>query len=461
MSVEPERATQYLALAIRAPASTRSPTPAAQVVTGSRISLLEQGRQALLQGNRAAVEACIRQLSPVEGKNEDLRLQTDLALRFEEYDTAAALLPACDLQGAAPKLREARLALGRRQALAALELAEEALLAAHRQEAEGDEVEALLVLARAQQEMGKSAPAMRTAERALRLARRAAFIPAAIEALVLMGAVHRQQGSYKRASRRLYEARSLALEYNLPYHLALALRGLRQILCHQHRFGEAQATARKELRICRDLGLRRREAAALEGLALILDLRGRSADSLQLLAEAQILSEALGDPVRLATNHYHQACNLLYLDDGLATEAMAAADAAAATFRTHRQPCREAAALTIAGYARWLAGKPEAAISRLEAAEAVARSGGEVARLPELLAYRGLAELDLGEVEKALDLTGGALLALAQGGVSEEGVHEIYYLRPRHGLVCRRRRGPGSCLPPARLRAAPKGRCAA
>jgi tetratricopeptide (TPR) repeat protein len=52
---------------------------------------------------------------------------------------------------------------------------------------------------------------------------------------------------------------------------------------------------------------------------------------------------------------------------------------------------------------------------------------GEFGRLPELLAYQGLALLGLGRIAEALDRTRRSVLALTQGEVSEEVVPEIYY----------------------------------
>jgi tetratricopeptide (TPR) repeat protein len=219
----------------------------------------------------------------------------------------------------------------------------------------------------------------------------------------------------------------VALEHDLRWDQANALRGLRIVHSHTNALQEALATVRQELSLWRDMGLAHWEASALEGMSIIQNHLGRSAESLRTLHRAQAISNRLGDPVSVAISQYHLANGILYHDDASAQQSIDLAQQALDTFRHHRQPGWVAATLEIIGYACWVDDRYAEALDALEEAEKVTRRLGELAFLPELLAYQGLAHLGLGEVEQATVLTRHALMLLAQGGVSEEVVPEILY----------------------------------
>ncbi len=289
------------------------------------------------------------------------------------------------------------------------------------------ELGAMLVLARAEQRLGKGLHAARSAERALGLARESGLAHGIARALTLQGGTQIYQGCYERAKACFHEARAMALEHGLRYDLAAALRGLRCVLAYTHDMEEALAVAEEELSIWRDLGLERWEAAALEGVALIQSYLGRSADSLRTMARAQAISQRLGNPMRTAIHSYHMACNLLYHDDGLAARAGTVAREALDTFRAHDEPNWEATTLTILGYALWVGGQPAKALDHFRQAQTISEHMGELMFIPELLAYQGLAKLGLSRPGEALELTRQAILAMAQGDVSDEVVPEITY----------------------------------
>jgi hypothetical protein len=121
------------------------------------------------------------------------------------------------------------------------------------------------------------------------------------------------------------------------------------------------------------------------------------------------------------------AYGLLYHDDGLAPQALEAAREALDGFRAHGQLGWEAATLIVLGYAQWVDGQDRAALDYFRQASTACQQIGELGFLPEVLAYQGLAHLGLGHGAEALALTGEAVLAQAQGEVSEEVVPEIYY----------------------------------
>jgi tetratricopeptide (TPR) repeat protein len=96
-------------------------------------------------------------------------------------------------------------------------------------------------------------------------------------------------------------------------------------------------------------------------------------------------------------------------------------------FSAHNQRRWESVALTALGYALWVSGEHAQALASFRQAHALSEELGKLGYLPELLAYKGLANLGLGRPAEALALTRQAVLQMAQGEVSQEVVPEIYY----------------------------------
>jgi DNA-binding SARP family transcriptional activator len=432
LGIEPEPATQALAQSIYAPgAYERSVPPSPSLAGDGPEGRLRRARAALIQGDRTTVQAYIEQIRahPTCCPEGLALMEIDLALLFEEYDRAEQLLPVIGSHRAPERVRFARLALGRQDAALARDAASEALVLAHDVGDAATELEALLILSEAQQRLGESALALRTSEQALTLARKSESPHGLAQALLVKGFSQFYQGHYERARASFQEGRSVALEHCLRVQQAMALRGIRLMQTYTNALGDARNTIQEELSFWRDLGLSRWEAQALEGLALIQDLQGHSAAALRALEQAQEISRQLGEPVRLAINQYNLACSLLYHDDALAPRARREAEEALARFRAHNQPGWEGAVLTILGYAQWVEGRYAEALAHLSLAYEASERCGELARLPELLAYQGLVQLSLGQPSEALELTRRAVLSLAQGQVSDEVIPEIYYAR--------------------------------
>lgn len=432
LGVEPEPATQALAQAIYAPGPRQRFSLPSPLDEGNGLeALLRRARTALVQGDRPTLQAGIQQLRahPACCPEGLALLEIDAALLFEEYDRAEKLLSLIQSHPAPERVRSARLALGRHDAAQAREAASEALILAHDAGDAATELDALLVVSEAQQRLGESAQAMRASEQALTLARQIEAPQGVAQALLLMGLSQFYRGQYDRARTQFQEGHSVALEHHLRVHQARALRGIRLVHTYTNALADALRTVQEELSLWRDLGLPRGEAQALEGLALIQDLKGNSAAALRALEQAQEISRRIGESVRLAINQYNLACSLLYHDDALAPRARREAREALAQFRAHNQPGWLAAVLTILGYASWVEGAYLEALEHLCQAYEASERSGELARLPELLAYQGLAHLGLGRHHKALELTRRAVLSLAQGQVSDEVIPEIYYAR--------------------------------
>jgi DNA-binding SARP family transcriptional activator len=430
LGAEPEPATRALAESVRY-ADTRTRSHPAPLVADddSPGTTLRQAREALARGDRASVEGLLRRLRSHPGHSEEgvCLLEVDLALLFEEYDRAARVLKACDARQGQVLVRIARLAQERRQASAAHDAASAALIRAHETGDRQTEMEAVLALAFAQRQLGQSVQAARSAEQALSLARACASTEGIVRALTMKGHSHLRQGQYVEALSVYHEARSVAHEHSLRCCLGDALHQIAWIQSYQGALVASLATAQEALNIWRDLGVTGREASTLQNLAYTLAQLGRTAESLRALEQASRICEQLGEPVRVAVNQYHLADTMLYHDDALAVQAIAITQAALATFRAHDQPGWEAATLSTEGHAQLIAEQHAAALDTFCRAYALYEQLEELAFLPELLACQGLAYLGLGQPEQALDCTRRALLALAQGEVSDEAIPEIYY----------------------------------
>ena len=449
IGAEVEPATVALAQAVRDSASIRRGHPSSEVACAPEggaaaghqadvASLLDQAQKALLRGDVAAVRDLIHtlRLHPSCDPHDLRLLLVDDALFREDFDRAAVHLGPVERASLTPaeKLRAAQIALGRHNAAEAQELAAEHLVTVAEAGDRSDviaemSVVALLTLSQAQLQLGQQGDASQTAERALTLARQAGFHHGVAQALMLQGLGRLRQGRYGGAGACFREARAIALERGLRHDLASALRGLRVVLCHTNALGQALTTVEEELSLWRDMELVHGEAAALEGMATIQNHLGLSAESLRTLAQAQALSDRRGDPVRMATHRYHLASAMIYHDDALARDAIEVAREALAMLRKHHEPGWEAASLEVIGYALWVDGQHAAALDVLREAEVLTRRLGELAFLPELLAYQGLAQVGLGRTDEALDLTRQAVLLQMQGGVSDEVVPEILYAR--------------------------------
>jgi DNA-binding SARP family transcriptional activator len=434
MGIEPEPATQALAQAIQTTPYAGNETSPPDVNADTTPGLLHQAREALIRGEVARVRAALRHLHRRADAPADERrlLEIDLALFLEDYERAAALLAGERRRQEGRlttriQLRSAQLALGQRDTAKAEEIAAEVLIEAGETNASELELGALLVLITAQQRRGQGMHAERTAEHALRLARESGLHYGIARVLTLQGNSQLFQGRYEQARACFCGARSVALEHGLRYDLASALRGLRVICTYTNALSEALEIAQHELSIWRDLGLERGEAMTLEGVALIQNYLGRSADSLRMMTQAQTVSKRLRDPLRLAINRYNLASSLLYHDDQLAAQAAHVAQQALDTFRNQKRLNWEAATLTILGYACWVDGQHAPALDHLRQAHALSEQLGELTFVPELLAYQGLAHLGLNRSAAALALTRQAVMSMAQGDVSDEVVPEICY----------------------------------
>jgi DNA-binding SARP family transcriptional activator/AraC-like DNA-binding protein len=434
LGIEPGKATRSLARSIQTAApfcSLEAPLPA----DSPPDLLLQQAQTALERGDQARVKRCLERLNaqPAPANKTAVRLlRVDLALFCGDYDLAGQTLAKCKTGQAAVEARAAALALARDQTTAAHDTAARALLLAHDERDRQSELEALLTLARTQLRLGQSSRALASARQALNLAQRSASTTGAIRARLAQGTTLYRQGQCREAIPIFYEAQSLAYEHDLRRYLAEALYGLANARAELGVFGQPLDTLRQALSIWRDLGVPRQEARVLQSLSSLYDLLGRSAEAIRALDRARQIYEQTGDPVGVARSKYHLAAGIPYHDETELPRAIALAREALDTFREYEQPGWEAASLAALGYAQWLHGQHTAALDALRRAWTLYRQLGEISFLPELLAYQGLAHLELGSPAEALDCTRRALLALAQGPAENDIISETYYA---HAMV--------------------------
>ena len=429
LGIEPGEATRSLAQGVRAAAPALIPPPPLPD-DSSPDHLLRLAQTALERGDRLTVGRCLDRLKSTPLAADEIAhrlLQIDLALLCGDHDLAGRILETCPLDHAAIEARTATLALARGQGAVAHAAASRALLLAHDAQNLASELEALLVLARAQLKLGRGARALATAGQALSLARQCASPSGAVRALLVQGLTLYRQGQCRAAIPIFYEARSLAHEHGLHRYLAEALHGLANARSDLGIFVEPLDTLQQALSIWRDLGLQHKEASTLQSLSSLYDLLGRGAEAQRTLERARQIYERIGDPLGVARSKYHLAAAIPYHDEAEAARAIALAGDALDTFREHDQPGWEAAALAAMGYAQWIDGQHTAALDAFHRAYTLYQRRGEIRALPELLAYQGLAHLGLGNRTEALDCTRRALLALAQGPSGNDIVSEIYY----------------------------------
>lgn len=436
LGVEPESATQALAQAIRSGSPHVAPAPAASFPTHVRDpdALLSHAREALERGDRTTVDKCLEQLGAFSTMRQDdvCLLAIDRALFFEEYDRVDRLLASCDTRSAPVLARVAQLALARHQTTAAHDAASEALVLAHEIGDHQVELDALLVLARTQCNLGQWTQGLRSAEQALSLARASASPANVAQALAVRGRIQERLGDHDQTLTLFHEARSLAHEHGLRHILADALHNVSMIHYSDGKLLDALTTQREALSIWRDLGLRSREISSLHMLGLFYAMLGRTAECLHALQQAGEICQQLGNPIRIARNRYHLADTLLYHDEALAPQAIAEAQQALAVFQAHDQSGWEASTLTTLGCALWLDGQHDAALEAYSQACALHERLKEMNYLPGLLALRALAHLDLGQHVQALEHTRQALLIMAQGKTLDEVFSEVYYA---HAMV--------------------------
>ena len=431
LGLDPELSTQVLAQTIRdaSPASYSRNLPDIKADDTSEV-LLEQARSILNKSERTTVEALLSQLRQrlPQTVQESVRwLEIDLALRFDDIERAERLLEKCDRCLSQTMIREAEVVLLRRQWQQAITIAEETFMVANLARDSINEARALWVIASAEQRVGKRANAYRAGERALAMARQNGPPEHAIDCLVTLGRMSVNEGRFQQAGNHASEAIALARRYDLLLHYAHAMRlsGWAQLRAGHLR--TALESYEEALASCRNVGIPRLEARILNDLAECCDLLGMSRRSLGLLREAEALLSQLHDPIPVAINQYHQVFTYLFLGDEQADQAIVLARSALDNFRRHQQTHWIAVALVALGYAEWVGGYHQSALTTLAESYQLHDQLNEREKFCEILALQVHAHLGLDEREEALACSRQAVLALTQGSRSKDMQVDVYF----------------------------------
>lgn len=432
LGLAPEASTQVLAQAIR-DASPLSPSllSSESARPASPESLLAEARRALNQGRRARVETLLKEArqQPTIDAGRGRWLESDLALRFDELERAQRLLAQCDPQHPQTALRQAELALARRQWHQAISLAEKTLLLANLEDDPVCEGRALWIIASAKVRIGQRSEAYRVADQALAQARRHGPPEHAIDCLVTLGRMAVREGRLQLARNYTAEAIALAQQHSFPLHYSRALRLSGWAQSRAGHLNAALATYEEALTTCRDVGLPRLEARLLNELAECCDLLGMSRRSLSLLHEAEALLRQMPDAIPMAINQYNQVFTYLYLGSEQTDQAIAKAQAALVVFRRQGQTHWVALGLVALGFAQWVGGYHQQALSTLAESYQLHEQLREPEKLCEILALQAQVHLELGQTEEALTCSRQAVLALTQGARATDMAVEVYFAR--------------------------------
>lgn len=393
-------------------------------------SLLQDAQDALQRGDCWSVRDCLKKLKEEPGAYEPLQaslLEIDLAFKFGNPDQGEKLLHQLDPLMLPVKLRMAQFASENQDPAIACELAAEII---EHSQTLGDQhllMQALLILARAQMRLGETPQAMMSIEKVISLGTQHAMPDQVLSAQILQGRMLIRQGYLERALTSLQSAYQLANRINLPSQAASALHNIGSIQYMSGNVSQALEHCRQELEIWRNLGAHAQEVAALHMLSILESQLGQHQNAIRLLEDAQKILVALGDPIRAARNLYHLASTIACQDGSGVPKAILLTEQALQVFEASQQTGWQAATLEILGYCLWLQNKNAEALQKYEAAYEMHNHLGELAILPENLAYQALALLGMGQNEEALKRSKQALFQLAGLTLENDLISEIYY----------------------------------
>jgi len=430
LGADPEPATLALAATLRDVTRPRVPRAASAMAEMSAGELLRQARTALRSGDRDLAEASLARLERSAGKTTNLDaslLRFDLHFLNDPQDVEA-LLPELPAAHAGVLLRRARLLLANGEIAPARELVEQSLLTAGREEQDELGLDALLLLGEIALAGGDWSLAMNAADKTLVGARRTGSPYHEMLALALKGEAAGLHGLKSDAAQAFRQAEALARQHGYRVGLLRVLEGIAWQQRVRGEYHRALQEYGKALELSRDLHLPRREAAIQQGMATAYDYLGDRERSLQALLRAGELFETIGDQAGRAENYYHLAYALPYHNEQDIPRAIRYAEMAVAYFLSGANPLRLATCWAALGYNLWLHREPAAAVQAYERALEGFLHLNASDYIPEVYSYLGLAHLDLGDIDRALDLTATALIRLAQSDVYDIA-SELYYAR--------------------------------
>ena len=432
LDTTPEQSTQALANALRNHFSVPSDLdPELEKISDPKL-LVHKIRLAMRKGTKGLAEQLINQLekNANNGNPHDaILLRIDLGIQFGEWQMVPELIKRLG-QNCAPEvyLRHANYEIWKGNFKTAQTLSSEVLINAHHDRNGAVELEAILTLCEAQRYLGNIQSAIMHANKAISLAAQENDRYFLMKANYHKGVCLGVQGLKDDALQAFYEAESIAHENEYRVDLAHILNGIGMQKRYQGKYQQALQSYRKSLDLCRDLTLWELEAKTQQGMATAYDYLGQKQESVRALQSAGDIYQKTGNQFGLAENYYHLAYALPYHDEANIPQAIEYARMAIKIFEgfghVHFTACAQAAL----GYNLWLTGQARAALGAFDQAIHGFEKASANDYLPEMFAYKGLANLDIGDHEQAEALTRTALQKLAERELYDIA-SEIYYAR--------------------------------
>lgn len=388
-------------------------------------AILEHAQFTLNQGNQDQFRKLLNTL-PGNHLVEKQLLEVDEKLLWEEVDQAEKILLAIQTVSPSKQLRDAKLALARKDYQRARGLAESILREVKHWKNHQLEAEALIVISLVNAELGNGRDVLLTLDRVIAIAEKINAPAILVQALMHKGIFRNLQGFGEGAKDILQQATNIARKNKLQPLLAKSLAALGKNACY---YGDYQSSLKylaESLEITRDLHLPLLEANVLLAMSGAFDFLGRHAETLKAIQTAAEIYEELQDPLGMAKCYYNLSFNICNVSEERINEAIEYANKALKIFIDHKNLGWQASTYTALGFFQWLAGQADQAVEKFDAAVALHTKLEEYRFLPENYAYKGLAFNSVGDPQKALEFTDLAIQELTRRNISDIAA-EIYY----------------------------------
>jgi DNA-binding SARP family transcriptional activator len=431
LGLEPEIETQdlYQAIYQQKTQPRQLPSPAQNAKPSNPQELLAQAQTFLDQGDRFQFNQIMDKLPENLTSQQCLEkncLSFDEKFLWGDLDQAEAILHGSDITSPALRLRQARLAIARREYKKGEEIIDVLLEEVHRYRQPALEAEALIALGITKAELGDRPEALLILDRAIVLAEKAGAPPVQVQAFIYKGYFRSLRGSGESAKEMNLKAVALARQYKLRPLLAQGLHALSVNALSYGQYHKALKFESESLELARDLRLGSLEANALLVMGGIFDALGRYVESADAIRNSTKYYEEKQDSHGLARCFYNLSFSLVNTNEDDLEEALQYAERALKIFQTQKNLGWQASTHTALGFLQWLAGMPDQAIRNFEVAIQLHTKLEEHRFIAENYAYKGLAYIDKALPDTALQFTQMAVRELTRRNISDIA-SEIYY----------------------------------
>ena len=353
-------------------------------------------------------------------------LRFDEKFLWGELDQAENIIRESKLSSPALQLREARLALAKKEYHQALEILEKVIDNAHRGKQRFLETEALVTLSFTKAELGENQDALLILDRAIFLAEKVGSPTLQVQAYIQKGNFQNLKGTGKDAKEILVKAVGIARQHRLRPLLAQALDVLGLNANYYGNYQSALDYLNESLELARDVGLEALEAKVLLTLSGTFDYLGRFKETTKAIKNATQYYEDKQDLLGLAKCYYNLCYSIVSADEENISDAIKYAEQALHIFSEYENSGWQASTHTALGYLQWLAGAGDQALKNFDSAIKLHTRLEEYRFIPENYAYKGLAYLSKNLPGKAIEFTQMAIRDLTRRSLSDIA-SEIYY----------------------------------